>query len=79
VTKVLYVEHSDDNRYMLKTRLERVGDFEVLPSNDSEDGCRLAQSELSGSAPCNGWRAVTKAESGSALIRTPSLLLSWRG
>ena len=26
VTKVLYVEHNDDNRYMLKTRLELLGD-----------------------------------------------------
>jgi CheY-like chemotaxis protein len=42
VTKVLYIEHDDDNLYMLKIRLERVGDFEVLPSNDSDEGCRLA-------------------------------------
>ena len=28
--KILYVEHDDDNLYMLKTRLERCGDFEVL-------------------------------------------------
>jgi CheY-like chemotaxis protein len=42
VTKVLYVERDDDNRYMLKTRLERVGDFEVLAADDSEKGCKLA-------------------------------------
>ena len=30
MTKVLYIEHDDDNLYMLKMRLERVGDFEVL-------------------------------------------------
>src|SRR5262245_27930938 len=30
---------------MLKMRLERVGDFEVLPSNDSEEGCLLALTE----------------------------------
>ena len=36
MTKVLYVEHDDDNIYMLKTRLERVGDFEVLAAEDSE-------------------------------------------
>ena len=29
MTKVLYVEHNDDNIYMLKTRLELAGDFEV--------------------------------------------------
>jgi CheY-like chemotaxis protein len=45
VTKVLYVEHDDDNLYMLKTRLERVGDFEVLAAEDSEEGCRLAVTE----------------------------------
>jgi CheY-like chemotaxis protein len=45
VTKVLYVEHSDDNLYMLKTRLELVGDFEVLAADDSEKGCKLAVTE----------------------------------
>jgi hypothetical protein len=30
-TKVLYVEHDDDNLYMLKTRLERCGNFEASP------------------------------------------------
>jgi two-component system cell cycle response regulator DivK len=41
-TKVLYVEHDDDNLYMLKRRLERRGDFEVLAAEDSEQGCKLA-------------------------------------
>jgi CheY-like chemotaxis protein len=45
VTKVLYIEHDDDKLYMLKTRLERVGDFEVLAAEDSEEGCRLAVTE----------------------------------
>ena len=45
MTKVLYVEHNDDNLYMLKTRLERVGDFEVLAAEDSEKGCKLAVTE----------------------------------
>jgi len=45
VTKVLYIEHDDDNLFMLKTRLERLDDFEVLTSNDSEQGCNLALAE----------------------------------
>jgi CheY-like chemotaxis protein len=45
VTKVLYVEHDANNLYMLKTRLEQVGDFEVLAAEDSEKGCKLAASE----------------------------------
>jgi two-component system cell cycle response regulator DivK len=44
-TKVLYVEHDDDNLYMLKTRLERYGGFEVLATEDSEQGCKLAVTE----------------------------------
>ena len=42
---MLYVEHDDDNLYMLKTRLERHGGFEVLAAKDSERGCNLAVSE----------------------------------
>jgi CheY-like chemotaxis protein len=45
VTKVLYVEHDDDNLYMLKMRLERDDDFEVLAVDDSERGCELAVTE----------------------------------
>jgi CheY-like chemotaxis protein len=45
MTKVLYIEHDDDNLYMLKMRLERVGDFEVLAAEDSERGCKLAATE----------------------------------
>jgi CheY-like chemotaxis protein len=45
VNKVLYIEHDDDNLYMLKMRLERVGDFEVLAAEDSEKGCKLAATE----------------------------------
>jgi CheY-like chemotaxis protein len=44
-TKVLCVEHDDDNLYMLKTRLERVDDFLVLAVDDSEKGCELAVTE----------------------------------
>jgi CheY-like chemotaxis protein len=45
VTKVLYVEHNDDNLYMLKMPLELLGDFEVLATGDSEKGRELALTE----------------------------------
>jgi hypothetical protein len=45
VTKVLYIEHDDHNLYMLKLRLERVCDFEVLAAEDSEKGCQLTVTE----------------------------------
>ena len=45
MTKVLYIEHDEDNRYMLKMRFERIDGFEVLTSNDSEQGRELALTE----------------------------------
>ena len=45
MTKLLYVEDNDDNVYMLKMRLELLGDFEVLSAEDGERGCELAATE----------------------------------
>ena len=45
VTRVLYVEDNDDNVFMLKMRLELLGDFEVLTAEDGEKGCAMALSE----------------------------------
>jgi CheY-like chemotaxis protein len=45
VTKVLYIEDNEDNVYMLKMRLELLGDFEVLAAEDGEKGCAMAVSE----------------------------------
>jgi len=42
VTKVLYIE---DNVYMLKMRLELLGDFEVLAAEDGQKGCEMATTE----------------------------------
>ena len=42
MTKVLYVEDNDDNVFMLKMRLELLGDFEVLTAEDGEKGCEIA-------------------------------------
>ena len=45
MTKVLYIEDNDDNVYMLKMRLELLGDFEVVAAPDGEQGCAMALSE----------------------------------
>jgi two-component system cell cycle response regulator DivK len=45
VTKVLYIEDNDDNIYMLKMRLELLGDFEVLAAENGEKGCEMAVTE----------------------------------
>ena len=43
--KVLYVEDNEDNVYMLKMRLELLGDFEVLAAENGEKGCEMAISD----------------------------------
>ena len=40
-TKVLYIEHDDDNLYMLKRRLERCSDFEVLAAEAKDTELHL--------------------------------------
>jgi two-component system cell cycle response regulator DivK len=45
VTKLLYVEDNEDNVYMLKMRLELLGDFEVVAAEDGEKGCAMALAE----------------------------------
>jgi len=45
VTKLLYIEDNEDNVYMLKMRLELLGDFEVLSAEDGEKGCQMAVAE----------------------------------
>src|SRR5262245_53438377 len=41
MTRVLYVEHNDDNLYMLKTRLELLGDFQVIAAEEHREGPQL--------------------------------------
>ena len=43
--KILYVEDNEDNVYMLKMRLELLGEFEVLAAEDGEKGCEIALRE----------------------------------
>ena len=45
VMRILYVEDNDDNVYMLKMRLELLGDFEVVSAEDGDKGCAMALSE----------------------------------
>jgi CheY-like chemotaxis protein len=65
VTKVLYVEDNDDNVFMLKMRLELLGDFEVLTAEDGEQGYtialgpRNARGSTAGK-PYEGSRAIRK-------------------
>ena len=46
MVKVLYIEDNDDDVYMLKMRLELLGNFEVLTAADGEKGCEEFDTKL---------------------------------
>ena len=78
MTKVLYVEDNEDNVFMLKMRLELLGDFEVLTADDGEKGCAMAVSEcpdiilMDLEMPVvDGWVSYAKAQGQSANPRHP--------
>src|ERR1700716_588552 len=83
VIKVLYIEDNDDNGYMLKMRLELLGDFEVLAAEDGEKGCEMAAAErpdlilMDLEMPgIDGWEAARRLKSNSQTQHIPIIALS---
>jgi two-component system, cell cycle response regulator DivK len=81
--KLLYVEDNDDNLYMLKMRLELLGDFEVLTAEDGEKGCNVALSEqpdiilMDLEMPVvDGWEATRRLKSSPQTRDIPIIALS---
>jgi CheY-like chemotaxis protein len=83
VTKVLYVEDNDDNMFMLKMRLELLGDFEVLAAEDGEKGCEMAAAErpdiilMDLEMPVvDGWEATRRLKGNPQTREIPIIALS---
>ena len=83
MTKVLYVEDNDDNVFMLKMRLELLGDFEVLTAEDGEKGCTMALSErpdfilMDLEMPVvDGWEATRRLKCSPQARNIPIIALS---
>jgi two-component system cell cycle response regulator DivK len=83
MTKLLYVEDNDDNVYMLKMRLELLGDFEVLAAEDGEKGCQLAATEqpdlilMDLEMPViDGWEATRRLKTNPQTRAIPIVALS---
>jgi CheY-like chemotaxis protein len=83
VTKILYVEDNDDNVYMLKMRLELLGDFEVLAAENGEKGCEMAATEqpdlilMDLEMPVvDGWEATRRLKGSPTTRDIPIIALS---
>ena len=83
MTKVLYIEDNDDNVYMLKMRLELLGDFEVVAAENGEKGCEMATAErpdiilMDLEMPVvDGWEATRRLKSNLQTRDIPIIALS---
>jgi two-component system, cell cycle response regulator DivK len=83
VTKILYIEDNDDNVYMLKMRLELLGDFEVLAAENGEKGCEMAATEqpdlilMDLEMPVvDGWEATRRLKGSQTTRDIPIIALS---
>jgi two-component system, cell cycle response regulator DivK len=83
VIKLLYVEDNDDNVYMLKMRLELLGDIQVITAEDGEKGCAMAASErpdiilMDLEMPVvDGWEATQRLKGNPATRDIPIIALS---
>src|SRR5882762_6775584 len=83
VIKLLYVEDNDDNSYMMKMRLELLGEFEVLVAENGEKGCAMAaiehpdvilmDLEMPGT---DGWEATRRLKANPRTRNIPVIALS---
>ena len=83
MVKVLYIEDNDDDVYMLKMRLELLGNFEVLTAADGEKGCEVAAAErpdiilMDLEMPIvDGWEAAWRLKGNSQTQNIPIIALS---
>ena len=81
-TKVLYVEDNDDNVYMLKSRLTRMG-FVVAVAADGVQGVAMAISEQPdiilmdlGLPLLDGWEATRRIKAAEATRHIPIIVLT---
>ena len=80
--KILYVEDNDDNVYVVKHRLERLG-YTVVVASDGEQGVVLAKAEqpdlilMDLSLPVvDGWEATRRIKADESTRHIPVLALS---
>jgi len=80
--KILYVEDNDDNVYVVKHRLGRLG-YTIVVASDGEQGVALAKSEqpdlilMDLSLPVvDGWEATRRIKADESTRRIPVLALS---
>lgn len=83
MTRLLYVEDNDDNVFMLKMRLDLIGDYEVVVASDGAEGIAQARDQrpdlilmdlhLPG---IDGWEATRRLKADPATRAIPIIALT---
>jgi len=82
MSRILYVEDNDDNVYVVKTRLGRLG-YTILVATDGEQGVAMAAAERPdlilmdlGLPKVDGWEATRRIRAAADTRSIPILALS---
>ena len=81
--RILYVEDNDDNVYMLKMRLDLIGEHEILVAEDGQRGVEMAKAEqpdlilMDLELPViDGWEATRRLKADQETSAIPIIALS---
>jgi len=83
VRRIVYVEDNDDNVFMLQTRLELEGEFEILIAVNGSDGLAMVASErpdlvlMDLNLPdIDGWQVTSRLKADPATAAIPIIALT---
>jgi CheY-like chemotaxis protein len=83
VKRIVYVEDNEDNAFLLQTRLELEGDFEVLVAVDGNDGLEMVGNErpdvvlMDLNLPdISGWEVTRRLKADPATAAIPVIALT---
>ncbi len=81
--RIVYVEDNDDNAFMLQTRLELMGEYEVLVAINGSDGLAMVANELPDLVlmdlnlpDIDGWEVTRRLKADPSTVSIPVIALT---
>ena len=81
--RIVYVEDNDDNAFMLQTRLELMGEYEVLVAINGSDGLAMVANELPDLVlldlnlpDIDGWEVSRRLKADPSTVSIPVIALT---
>ncbi len=81
--RIVYVEDNDDNAFMIQTRLELMGEYEVLVAINGSDGLAMVANELPDLVlmdlnlpDIDGWEVTRRLKADPSTVSIPVIALT---